>query len=710
MSDWSKYPFVRMLIPLALGIWCASVFASFRLPTLTLFAIMLALLGIAAAASVALKTMRLNWLFGAIMGCYLFLGGYALTCSHEAWAQKDYYRHYETDAKYYVARVYDYPTERASNIRVPLQLEYQFGDSLSSRAVTGKVMAYFQKSDAALALRYGDLIAIDAPIGEVAGPKNPNEFDYRAYLFRKGITGQAFLKDKDWIDLQLNKANPIYAFSYRFRDVLLASLHRCGLRDDEFGVAAAILLGYDDNLADEVRKNYVAAGSMHILCVSGMHVGIIYLLASALLGFLNRKKWQKTLKQALLLALIWFYALVAGLSPSILRASLMISFVIIGEMINRKGFIINSLAASAFILLCINPNNLFEIGFLLSYAAVLGIVVLQRPIYNLFYVKNKLLDKAWEITTVALSAQIATIPFTVFYFNQFTTYFWLSNLFMTPISFVVVISGMVLLLVSWIPYLNVLMGYLVWGAIYVMNWIVSWVEQLPFSIIKGLYISEFEYAMLLLAFLLLLLAVASRRRRFLIAMMSALMLFMVSLTVRLYSTDSQNRMVVYSLRKHTAVDFITGGQHILLADSTLMTDESTIDYSLKGAWAKWNVSARPQVVGLEDDFEGACFRKRQNLVSFNGKLLALWDETRCDDSLSYRLPVDYLIVMGRQNPDVQSIVNGYDVQMLIIDGSVPDYLSERWVSQAVEKGIPYNFREGAVEIEFNTQSRTSTEE
>ena len=700
MADWSKYPFVRMLIPLALGIWCASVFVSFRLSFLAMAVVMLALLGLAAATSATLKTMRLNWLFGAIMGCYLFIGGYALTRSHEAWVLKDYYRHYETSAKHYVARVCDYPTERANNIRVPLQLEYQFGDSLSSQAVSGKVMAYFQKTDSAFALRYGDLIALDAPIGEVTGPRNPEEFDYRAYLARKGITGQVFLKDNDWLDLQVNKANPIYAFSYRFRDILLASLHRCGLDDDEFGVAAAILLGYDDNLADEVRKNYVAAGSMHILCVSGMHVGIIYLLASALLGFLNRKKWQKTLKQVMLLALIWFYALIAGLTPSVLRASLMISFVVVGEAIRRKGFIINSIAASAFVLLCINPNNLFEIGFLLSYAAVIGIVVLQHPIYNLFYMKNKLLDKAWEITAVALAAQIATIPFTLFYFNQFTTYFWLSNLFMTPISFVVVISGMVLLLVSWIPYLNVLVGYLVWGAIFVMNTVVSWVERLPFSIIKGLYISGFEYAMLLTAFLLLLLAVASRRRRFLIAMLSALLLFMVSLTVRLYSTDSQNRMVVYSLRKHTAVDFITGGQHILLADSALMADESTIDYSLKGAWAKWHVSAQPEVVGLEEDFEGPYLRKRQNLVSFNGVLLALWDETRCDDSLSYRLPVDYLLVTGKQKPDMQTIVNEYDVRFLIIDGSVPNYLAERWSSQAVEKGIPYNIREGAVEVGF----------
>jgi competence protein ComEC len=684
---------------MTLGIWFATIVVSFRLPFIDVLLIMLFLFGLALLTSITLKTIRLNWLFGFIMGCYLFHGGYALTYVHEAETQKTYYRNFEGDAKYYVARIYDYPTVRDNNIRVPLQLEYQFGDSLPSRAVTGKVMAYFQKTDTAFALRYGNLIAIDAPVNEVQGPKNPAEFDYRAYLYRKGITGQVFLKDADWVDLQTSRVNPIYAFSYRFRDILLSSLQRCGLNNDEFGVAAAILLGYDDSLADDVRKNYVAAGSMHILCVSGMHVGIIYLLASALLGFLNRKKWQKMLKHILLLAMIWFYALIAGLTPSVLRASLMISFVIIGEMLNRKGFIINSLAASAFILLCINPNNLFEIGFQLSYAAVMGIVVLQRPIYSLFYVKNKLLDKVWEITAVSLAAQIATIPFTLFYFNQFTTYFWLSNLFMTPISFVVVISGMVLLMVSWIPYLNIFIGYLVWGAVYAMNAFASWVEQLPFSIIKGLYISEFEFFTLLVSFLFLLVSVVTRKRKMLIGMLSVLLLFMISLTVRTYSTDHQTGITFYSLRKHTAIDFIAGNQHILLVDSTLMSDESTIDYSLKGAWAKRHLSPHPQVVNLDEDFESKNLRKRQNLVSFNGKLVALWDENQFSDSLSYRLPVDYLLVKGKQKPNIQMIVNGYDAEMLLIDGSVPNYLAERWMHQAEEQGIPYiNIGAGAVEF------------
>jgi len=633
------------------------------------------------------------------MGCYLFMGGYALLCSREAQMNKHHYRTYESEAKHYVARVYDSPTERPNSIRAVLELEYQLGDSLPLRPVSGKVMAYFSKPDSVFPLRYGDLIAIEAPIGEVARPKNPGEFDYRCYLFRRGITGQVYIKEGDRMDLNANEGNALYAFSYRFRDKLLASLQRSGLSDDEFGVAAAVLLGYDDNLADEVRSNYVAAGAMHILCVSGLHVGIIYLLASFLLGFLDSRRRLKVLKQILLLVLIWFYALIAGLSPSILRASLMISFVIIGEMIHRKGFALNSIAASAFVLLCINPYNLFEVGFQLSYAAVVGIVVLHRPIYNLLYVKNKLLDKVWSITVLSIAAQLATIPFTLFYFNQFSTYFWLSNLFLTPLSFVVVISGMVLLLLAWIPYIGVWMGRLVWAAVYAMNWVVARIESLPMSIIKGVYINGFEFAMLLLAFTLLLVAVAAHRRRMLIGVLSVLLLCMVSVTARTFSADRQNGMMFYSLRKHTAVDFIAGHQHVLLADSTLMADASTVDYSLKGAWAQRQLSQHPYVIGFDADYVDVRLGKRQNLISYDGKLLALWDGQRISDSLSYRLPVDYLLVRGKQKPDLQSVVNGYDLKTLLIDGSVPDYLAERWVKQAREMALPYiNIGEGAVEI------------
>ena len=699
MANWSKYPFVRMLIPFALGIWTRVFFPSLQVDGTTLFVALVALFAMAALSAQVLKSQRNVWLFGAVMACYLFVAGFSLTRFQEASAQKDHYRNHEVSARYYVARICEYPSERENSIRAQLQIEYQFCDSLPSREVTGRVMAYFQKTDAALALRYGDLIAIPAPIAQVAPPKNPDEFDYRAYLWRKGVTGQTYLKEQDWVDLQVNDANPLFAFSYRFRDLLLASLKKCGLKDHELGVAAAILLGYNDYLEDEMRQKYVAAGSMHILCVSGLHVGIIYLMASFLLGLLMGRRGHKVTKNVVLLLIVWLYALIAGLSPSILRSAIMISLVIIGDMLERKGFAINSIAASAFVLLCVNPFNLFEIGFQLSYAAVIGIVMLQKPIYRLFFLKNRLLDRIWDITAVTLAAQVATIPFTLFYFQQFTTYFWLSNLFLTPISFVVVMGGMMLLMVSWIPYVNVAMGYLVWGTIYVMNFIVSWVDNLPASIIKGLYVSQLEFALLLIAIVLLLLLVGLRKKRILFELLSVMLLFMLSLTIRLYSSDNQCEIIFFSLRKHTAVDFVLGRQHVLLADSALVSDGPTVDYSLTGAWTRRGLPNNPEVIGFEEDYDGCFLRKRGNLLSFEGKLMALWDDGFwVPDRLSYRLPLDYLLVREKQKPDVQSVINAYETKLLIIDGSVPSYLAEQWKKQAEAFSLPcHNAGEMALE-------------
>ena len=159
-------------------------------------------------------------------------------------------------------------------------------------------------------------------------------------------------------------------------------------------------------------------------------------------------------------------------------------------------------------------------------------------------------------------------------------------------------------------------------------------------------------------------------------------------------------MMVFSLRNHTAVDFVRGGEHLLLADSTLMADASTVDYSMKGAWAQRHLPYHPQVIGLEEDFTNGYLCKKSNLVSFDGKVLALWDDAlQCKDSLDYRLPVDYLLVRGKQKPDVQSAVNGYDVQQLLIDGSVPRYLAEKWRAQAEALNMPcYDLAEGALEV------------
>ena len=664
----------------------------------TLFSVLVGLVLVEFLLFWLLKSYRHRWVFGVttiIVFAYL---GYFRACLQNAPEEKVTFDDHGRLGGCYLARVYDPPVEKENTVKVTLALPGWGRDSVGT-VVRGKTLAYFQKTEAALSLAYGDVLSFSVPLEELSPPKNPNEFDYKKYLERRGITSRVYLKEGDWCSVGVWEGNPLFAFSYRCRDRLLEAMRRCGLSDEEFGVGAAILLGYDERLPAQLRQNYVAAGSMHILCVSGMHVGIIYLLASFVLGLLGKGRKAAFLKRLALLALIWFYALLTGLSPSVMRASMMISFLIFGELIHRKGFALNSIAASAFILLLINPNNLFAIGFQLSYAAVVGIVLLQKPIYRLLYVKNKLLDKMWEITAVSLAAQIAVIPFTVYYFNQFTPYFWLSNLLMTPLSFVVILLGMLLLLFSWIPGVNVMMGALVGTSLRLMNGVVSLIEGFPLSLIKGLYLDDVQFIMSLGLLLLFWLFVVLRKKRIMMEMIVLATAFALVMTCRVYRINEQRSLLFYSLRNHTAIDMVMGFDHLLLCDEALFDEPSSIDYSLKGCWAMRQLAMNPSCYTLEEDFLNDLGAKKGRLLSFQGVLLAFWDPLCALDGDIPKIDVDYLMVRGKQPPDLRRASRNYQIGTLLIDGSVPDYLARQWICQADELGIAYrNLREGAFAV------------
>lgn len=674
--NWNKYPFIRFLLALSLGIMLHDVLGSAAMEFTWLYLLLLLGIGVLFLLFCTLKTYRVQWIFGVATILVFAYLGYFRACLRE--------RVGEGSA---IARVYEPPTEKDNAVKVLLDMR------------GFKVMAYFEKSEESLNLSYGDLLAFSAPIEEITPPMNPEEFDYRHYLNRRGVMGRVYLKQGDWINTGVNEGNPIYLFAYRFRDGLLQALKRCGITDDEFGVGAAILLGYDESLPAQVRQNYVAAGSMHILCVSGMHVGIIYLLASFVLGFWGKGKKMALVRRLILLALIWFYALLTGLSPSIMRATLMISFVLLGELIHRKGFALNSIAVSAFILLLIDPNNLFAIGFQLSYVAVVGIVLLQKPIYNLIYVKNKLLDKVWEITAVSLAAQIVTMPFAIYYFKQFTTYFWLSNLLMTPLSFVVIMSGMLLLMLSWVPWLNIALGKVVWVSIHLMNESVSWIEGLPFSLVKGLYMDDFQFALSLILLALLLLFVNLKKKRMMMELLVVSAIFALSLAWRSQRLSQQSQFLVYSVRNHTAINVVDGFDNVLFCDDGLLTERSSIDYSLKSHWARDQLSMNPICYTLTEDVNKELVIKRKHLLSAHGVLLAFWDPGMALTESRHRIAVDYLMVREKQRPDLQQVIKTYRVGMLLVDGSVPVYLSKEWVQQATTMGIPcYELRNGSFDL------------
>lgn len=688
--NWNKYPFIRLVAALALGIALREEGEGCTLSPYGLLSVLVVFIMGLLVLHRRLKAYRYRWIHGVVViAVFVYLGYCRASLQKEGLRPEDYNQMMQSG--WCLARLDEPPTEREKTVKAILDI-VGFENEGIPLCAEGKIMAYFQKTEDALRLDYGEMLAFQVPVEEIAPPLNPGEFDYRKYLERRGVTGMVYLKEGDWVPIGVRKANALFGFAYRFRNRMMEAMLQNGITDDEFGVGAAVLLGYDESLPAQVRHNYVAAGSMHILCVSGMHVGIIYLLASLLLDLLGKSKVAWLVKRMVLLVLIWLYALITGLSPSIMRSALMISMILLGELIHRKGFTLNSIAASAFVLLLINPNNLFAIGFQLSYAAVVGIVLLQKPLANLVYLKSKWLDKVWEITSVSLAAQIATMPFAIYYFNQFTPYFWLSNLLMTPLSFLVILSGMTLLMVSWVPGLNGVVGKVAWFGLHWMNEVVAGIERLPFSLVKGLYMDGFQLGISLALLLLLWLFVNLKKKRMMMEMLVLSVVLALSSALQSQKASRQSVLMLYSVRNHTALVVAQGFNSVMLCDKGLLAEPSSIDYSLKGHWASAQLPMNPLCYTLDEDFACSLAVKRKNLLSAQGKLIVFWNPDEAGGG--QQIAVDYLLVSGKQKPDLRGILNSFQVGMLIIDGSVPKYRIKEWMEQAESCHVPCTSLQG----------------
>ena len=582
-----EIPFVRILVPFASGILlfygCRNAWLMNYLTYLEVSCFLYLLYQNSNPKKI--QSVSLNGIKGLKLHIFFFLTGCLCVTLYNQTINTDYYAFKKSN--FLKITISEEPQIRQNiilftakvtkSIKLTSCLSIEKHIRVISQGVSGKIKVSVTKNKTIpMSLSYGDELIIPANFRETPSPLNPSEFDFKSWLASQNIYHQIFLKPDQVIILNTNSGNMLMSFALNLRKKQVDTYRRLIKNDDAFAVATTLILGYKADLSGEILDIYSKTGTIHALSVSGMHVGMVYLILNYLFGFLNRNQTGKITKTLLILTAIWFYSLLTGFSPAVSRAAIMISVDIIARLFTRNTNSYNIIAFAAFCLLLNNPFLICDAGFQLSFMAVLGLTYLQPKIQLWLPVAQPWLAKLWGVMAMSLAAQLATYPLSVYHFHQFPVYFLLINLFITIPSALIMYIGIIILFLQ-ADWLGPLFEWL----INFTNNGLAQIAKLPGSGITAIWLSKTELTLLCLSLLLCIIACNDRKKWALIWSAALFLIFQASITADKLRAFQQRETIRFTLRKNYAVAMITGHRAILFTD--LKPDSKTFMYSVKPA-------------------------------------------------------------------------------------------------------------------------------
>ena len=418
----------------------------------------------------------------------------------------------------------------------------------NSTTTTGKILLNISKDSIPLNIKSGTKLLVPNKSSNITEPLNPYRFNYREFMQKQKVEKQLSLDQAELKMLTYTTNRPLTHIA-NFRASLIDKLSKANFNKDELAIIQALLLGQKQDISKEVYEDYAAAGAIHILAISGLHVGIILLILNWLFKPLNLVKYGQFLKTVLLISLLWGFAILAGLSPSVVRAVTMFSFIAIGMQMRRKTSVLNSLFISLFILLLVNPYFIFQVGFQLSYLAVFAIVSLQPKLFKLWQPKFKITRYFWGLLCVSIAAQIGVLPLSLFYFHQFPSLFFLSNLVVLPVLGLILGLGILVIILTYFNILPNALADAYGNLIGLMNQFITWVAGKEDFVFTNIHFSIWQglSAYLLILFFIFLIYLKSYRS--FILFLCGIILFQSSMIFSRIQNSSSESIVFHKPRK-----------------------------------------------------------------------------------------------------------------------------------------------------------------
>ncbi len=664
---WKEAPFLRLIIPFMLGIIAQWYLQLSITVSLIVFACSI-FIYILFQFSKRFIQFKLYWLNGIFMNAFLFLIGAFLTyysdISHHPNHITDYYKNGDV----VIATLQEPLSEKEKSFKALASVDY-IEDDNTFHPVKSSILLYFKKDSSLPQLGYGSQIIFNKALQPIKNSGNPGAFDYQRYCAFQGIYYQAFLKAEDFVLRKEKNENAIKKFLFIAQEKTVNVFQKNIPGNKEKGFAEALLIGYKDDLDKTLVQSYTNTGVVHIIAISGMQLALIYGFLIIIFKPFSKFRFIRFLKPIVIIIMLWLFSLMSGASASVLRAAVMLTCIVIGESFSKKASIYNNLAASAFLLLCYNPFWLWDVGFQLSYTAVLSIVIFMKPIYNLIYIQNKILDFIWQLTAVTLSAQILTTPISIFHFHQFPNYFLLTNLVAVPLSSIILFGELLLCAISFIPIVAKFIGIILQKLIWLLNSFIEHMETMPKSLWDSLQINILQLIFLYAAIIAISIWLMEKKKNYLPIGLCALLGFVLLRSFSFWQSSQQEKIIVYNVPQHQSIDFISGRDYVFKGDSILLEDGFLQNFHLKPSRIMHRISEADSISHLARDY---------NIFQLGDKRILIIEQNISFTPLQTKTKADIIIISKNPSLKISNLANVFDCNQWVFDASNSNWKVNKW--------------------------------
>lgn len=550
---------------------------------------------------------------------------------------------------------------------------------VDSNKTIGHVLLNIEKDSTPLLFHTGDLVFLKNKFQDIKSSLNPHQFNYKNYLAKQGIYQQVYATKQELLLLDQTSTS-FLGFIAALRLKIQQSLIQYDFSEDELAVMNALLLGQRQEISKELSDNYSKAGAIHILAVSGLHVGIILLILSFVLKPLERVNKGKLIKLVLVILFLWFFAVLAGMSASVTRAVTMFSAIALGQFFNKRNAVEHSLIFSMFIILLWKPLFLFDVGFQLSYTAVFGIIWVQPVLYQLWKPTFFIVDKGWQLISVSVAAQLGVLPISLFYFHQFPGLFFISNLIIIPFLGVILGLGLVVLVLSYVTILPVFLEGFYGDVISILNKVVTFVarqekflfSEISFSVIKMI----FFYLLIILGFQLFL--KLNTKRCFLF--LGSILAFQCVFILEKYTIAQKSELIVFHKSKNTIIGKRKGSS-----------------FEVYHSMDSLQISSQKLLINYKvgENISSQNYHKLSNLMYYKKQVVLIIEKDGLYDIKELNSP----IVVLRESPKInlQRLAEKLKPAIIIADGSNYKSYIENWKATCKNLKIPFwtTYNQGA---------------